>query len=62
MYPEGDLCSADKEEEDREIYTKLSVTPVIKRDTSVATALSTRGINQTAGTPGTNKAKDERQW
>jgi len=30
-YHEEDLCK-DKEEEDREIYKKLSVTPVIKRD------------------------------
>ncbi len=30
-YREEDLCK-DKEEEDREIYEKLSVTPVIKRD------------------------------
>ena len=32
MYREEDLCK-DKEEEDRGTYEKLSVTPVIKKDT-----------------------------
>ncbi len=62
MCHKEDSCNAEEEEEDREIYVKLSVTPVIKRVTSVAIALSIHGINQTAGIHGINEARDEKRW
>ncbi len=43
-----------EEEEGKETYVKLSVIPVIKRDTLVTTAPSTHGINNRARITGTN--------
>jgi len=45
-----DICNAVGEEEEQGTYTKLSVTPAIKKDTSVTIAPSIRGTD-----PVTNK-------
>jgi len=45
MYPE-EGSYRDKEEGCKETSAKLSATHVIRKDTSVATALSTRGTNE----------------
>jgi len=49
-----------KEGEGRETYAKLSVTPVIKRDISVATAPSTPGTDKNLRIHGTHEVKDEK--
>ncbi len=54
-----DSCKRE-EEEDNEIYMKLSVTPVTGRDTLVATVPSICGINNLIGITGISKVKDER--
>ncbi len=59
MYHAEDLCR-EEEEESKEIYMKLSVTPAIKRDTLVAIAPSIPGIRNHEGTTGVNKVKDEK--
>ncbi len=62
MSREEGLCNEDGEEEDQEISVKLSATPVIKRDTSVATVLVIHGTNPAINKAGPhNQVKDEKQ-
>jgi len=56
-----DSCNVGKEEEGNGIYAKLSVTTVIKRDTSVTIALSTPGTDNPKGATGPKEVKDKRQ-
>jgi len=54
-------CNEDEEEDGRETFAKLSVTPVIKRDTSVATVLSIHGIDPVINKTGPRDwVKDEK--
>ncbi len=63
MPQEEDSSNEEEEEEDKEIYEKLSVTPVVKRDTSVATAPATCGINQMISVTGLHAlVKRGKQW
>ncbi len=60
MYRVEDSCNKEEEEEDKEIYVKLSVTRVTKRDISVAIALSIHGIGKIAKMHGTHKVREGR--
>jgi len=63
MSREEGSCKEIKEGEDKEIYAKSSVTPVTKRDTSVAIAPSIHGIGKiVTGKTGSHiKVKDTKQ-